>query len=68
MTELNKEIINEIRKLNCDNSMKSFIENMLKFELELIDSESNESTKSIGTIYKSKIAEFSKQWGSDDEI
>ena len=48
--------------------MKSFIENMLKFELELIDSESNESTKSIGTIYKSKIAEFSKQWGSDDEI
>ena len=41
MTELNKEIINEIRKLDCDNSMKSFIENMLKFELELIDSESN---------------------------
>ncbi len=68
MTELNREIIKEIRNLDCDNSMKLFIEKMLKYELNLIESESNDSKKAIGIEYKARIAEFSKQWSDDGEV
>lgn len=68
MTELNREIIREIRKLDCDNSMKLFLEKMLQYELNLIESDSNDGKKAIGVEYKARIAEFSKQWGVDDEV
>lgn len=68
MTELNREIRKEIRKLDCDNSMKLFLEEMLEFELELIDSGSQDSKKAIGSEYKAQISKFAKQWEVNDEI
>lgn len=63
MTDLNREIVREIRKLDCDNSMKLFLETMLEYELELIDSDSQDSKKAIGVEYKAQISKFAKQWG-----
>lgn len=62
MTELNREIRKEIRKLDCDNSMKLFLEAMLVYELDLIENDSQDSKKAIGNEYKAQISKFAKQW------
>lgn len=60
MTELNKEIVKEIRKFDCDNNMKLFLEEALNYELKLHESDSNDSKQSIGKHYKNLIAKYSK--------
>ena len=60
MTELNREIIREIRKFDCDNNMKLFLEEALQYELDLHDGGSKESPQAIGKEYKNFIAKYSK--------
>ena len=60
MTELNKEIRKEIRKLDCDNNMKLFLEDALYYELSLHDGDSTDSIKAIGKQYKNFISKYSK--------
>ena len=60
MTELNKEIVKEIRKFDCDNNMKLFLEDALNYELKLHESESKDSKQAIGKHYKNLIAKYSK--------
>ena len=60
MTELNKEIVKEIRKFDCDNNMKLFLEEALNYELKLHDGDSNDSKQAIGKHYKNLIAKYSK--------
>lgn len=63
MMELNKEIVKSIRHLDCDNNMKLFLEDILKYELDLLEEGETENTKSKK--YMDKISEYSKSW--DDE-
>ena len=60
MTELNREIVKEIRKLDCDNNMKLFFVFLLNYELSLHDGDSNDSKQAIGKEYKNFITKFSK--------
>ena len=60
MTELNKEIVKEIRKFDCDNNMKLFLEDALNYELKLHESESKDSKQAICKHYKNLIAKYSK--------
>ncbi len=60
MTELNKEIIKEIRNLDCDSNMKAFLETALNYELDLHDGDSQDSKQAIGKEYKKFISNFSK--------
>ena len=68
MTELNREIVHEIRKLDCDNNIKSFLETMLQYELDLKDNEVGDSKKAIGADYKKSITDFTKEWSVDDGV
>lgn len=61
MTELNKEIINEINKLDCSNNMKLFLLESLEYELVLHESTSQDSKQAIGKEYKKMISKFSKE-------
>lgn len=60
MTELNNEIRKEIRKLDCDNNMKLFLEDALNYELELHEGGSQDSKQAIGKEYKNLISKYSK--------
>lgn len=60
MTELNREIVKEIRNLDCDNNMKQFLEEALRYELDLHESGSKDSSHAIGKEYKNLISKFSK--------
>ena len=60
MTELNKEILREIRKLDCDNNIKLFLVEALNYELRLHDGDSTDSIKTIGKEYKNFISKYSK--------
>lgn len=60
MTELNREIVKEIRRLECDNNMKMFLEETLNYELELHEGNSKDSKQAIGKEYKKLISKFSK--------
>ena len=60
MTELNKEIVKEIRNLDCDNNMKIFLEEALNYELELHEGSSQDSKQAIGKEYKNLISKYSK--------
>lgn len=60
MTELNKEIVKEIRNLDCDNNMKLFLEEVLNYELQLHEGGSKDSKQAIGKEYKNFISKFSK--------
>ena len=60
MTELNKEIVKEIRNLDCDENMKSFLEEVLNYELKLHEGNSHDSKQAIGKEYKKYISKFSK--------
>ena len=60
MTELNREIVREIRNLDCDNNMKAFLEDALNYELDLHESGSQDSKQAIGKEYKNFIAKYSK--------
>lgn len=68
MTKVNNEIKREIENSDCDHSIKLFLEEMLEYELNLIENESTDSKKAIGAVYKTQIANFSKQWEVNDEI
>ena len=60
MTELNKEIVREIRNLDCDDKMKSFLIEVLNYELKLHEGGSQDSKQAIGKEYKKFISKFSK--------
>ena len=60
MTELNNEIRKEIRKLDCDNNMKLFLEDALNYELELHEGGSQDSKQAISKEYKNLISKYSK--------
>lgn len=60
MTELNREIVKQIRNLDCDDNMKSFLIEALNYEIELHEGDSGESKQAIGKEYKKFISTFSK--------
>ncbi len=60
MAELNKEIINTIKDLDCDKNMKDFLEEILNYELDQSVNENPDTIKASGNKYKAFIAGYAK--------